>query len=204
MAVTTDQRRALAMTIPEAPVWRLSLEQYHHMIQTGILTDDDPVGFLEGLLVTKMPKNPPHSLATHLTRNALAQVVLAQWYVDAQQPFTADDSEPEPDVLVVRGERGQYCDRHPQAQDVALVVEVADATLQRDRTMKKRIYARAMIPVYWIVNLVERKVEWYAQPSVSEGEADYAQRQDVPEEDVIPVVLDGVEIARLPVRDLLP
>lgn len=204
MTVASDQRRALAMTIPEAPVWRLSLEQYHHMIQTGILTDDDPVEFLEGLLVTNMPKNPLRSLATHLTRNALAQVVPAQWYVDAQEPFTADDSEPEPDVLVVRGERRQYRERHPQAQDVALVVEVADATLQRDRTMKKRIYARAMIPVYWIINLVERKVEWYAQPSVVEGEADYAQRQDVAEDDVIPVVLDGVEIARLPVRDLLP
>jgi hypothetical protein len=88
MAIDTDQRLALAMTIPGAPVWRLSLEQYHRMIQTGILTDDDPVEFLEGLLVTKMPKNPPHSLATHLTRDALARVVPAQWYVDAQEPFT--------------------------------------------------------------------------------------------------------------------
>lgn len=92
----------------------------------------------------------------------------------------------------------------PQAQDVALVVEVADTTLQRERTLKKRIYAHAMIPVYWIVNLVERKVEWYAHPSVSEGEADYAQHQGGDGDDVIPLVLDGVEIARLPVRDLLP
>jgi hypothetical protein len=78
MSIDTDQRLALAMTIPGAPVWRLSLEQYHRMIQTGILTDDDPVEFLEGLLVTKMPKNPLHSLATHLTRDALAQVVPVQ------------------------------------------------------------------------------------------------------------------------------
>lgn len=174
------------------------------MIQTGILTDDDPVEFLEGLMVTKMPENPSHSLATHLTRNALAQVVPSQWYVDAQAPFTTRDSEPEPDVLVVRGERRRCRDRHPQAQDVALIGEVANATLQRDRTLKKRIYARAMIPVYWIINLAERKIEWYAQPFVSEAEADYAQRQDVAEDSVIPVVLDGTEMARLPVRDLLP
>ncbi len=204
MTVATDQRLALAMTIPGAPVWRLSLEQYHRMIQTGILTDDDPFEFLEGLLVAKMPNNPLHSLVAHLMRNALAQVAPAQWYVDAQEPFTADNSEPEPDVLVVRGERRQYRNHRPLAQDVALVVEVADTTLQRDRTLKKRIYARAMIPMYWIVNLVERKVEWYAHPSVSEGEADYAQRQGGTEDDVIPVVLDGVGIARLPVRDLLP
>lgn len=204
MTVDTDQRLALAMTIPAAPVWRLSLEQYHRMIQTGILTDDDPVEFLEGLLVTKTPKNPSHSLATHLTHNALAQVVPAQWYVDTQEPFTTSDSEPEPDVLVVRGERRQYRDHHPQAQDVALVVEVADTTLQRDRTLKKRMYARAMIPAYWIISLVERKVEWYAHPSVSAGEADYAEHHNVAEGEVIPVVLDGAEIARLPVRDLLP
>lgn len=111
MTVATDQRLALAMTIPGAPVWQLSLEQYHRMIQTGILTDDDPVEFLEGLLVAKMPKNSPHSLAPYLTRNALAQVVPVQWYVDAQEPLTVDDGEPEPDVLVVRGERRQYCDR---------------------------------------------------------------------------------------------
>ncbi|MBO9325378.1 MAG: Uma2 family endonuclease [Roseiflexus sp.] len=193
MAIDTDQRLALAMTIPGAPVWRLSLEQYHRMIQTGILTDDDPVEFLEGLLVTKMPKNPPRSLTTYLTRDALARVVPAQWYVDAQEPFTTADSEPEPDVL-----------RHLQAQDVALVVEVADATLQRDRTLKKRMYARAMIPVYWIINLAERMIEWYTRPFTAEGEADYAQRQDVAEDGMIPVVLDGVEVARLPVRDLLP
>lgn len=204
MSIEVEQRLASAMTIPDAPIWRLSLEQYHRMIQTGILTDDDPVEFLEGLMVTKMPKNPSHSLATHLTHNALAQVVPSQWYVDAQEPFTTRDSEPEPDVLVVRGERRRYRDRHPQAQDVALIVEVADATLQRDRTLKKRIYARAMIPVYWIINRVERKIEWYAQPFASEAEADYAQRQDVAEDGVIPVVLDGTEIARLPVRDLLP
>lgn len=192
------------MTIPDAPVWHLSLEQYHRMIQTGILTDDDPVEFREGSMAIKTPENPSHSLATHLTRNARAQVVPSQWYVDAQEPFTTRDSEPEPDVLVVSGERRQYRDRHLQAQDVALIVEVADATLQRDRTLKKRIYARAMIPVYWIIDLVERKIEWYAQPFASEAAADYAQRQDVAEDGVIPVVLDGTEIARIPVRDLLP
>ncbi|ABU57912.1 Uma2 family endonuclease [Roseiflexus castenholzii] len=105
MTVKTDRRRALAMTIPEAPVWRLSLEQCYHIIQTGIRTDDDSVEFLEGLLVTSTPKNSSYNLAAHLTRNALTQVVPAQWYIDAQEPFTADVSEPEPDVLVVCGER---------------------------------------------------------------------------------------------------
>lgn len=186
MTVDADQRLALAMTIPGAPVGRLCLDQYHRMIQTGILTDDVPVAFLEGLPVTNMPKNAPHSLATDLTRNVLAQVVPAQGYVAVQEAFTADDSEPEADVLVVRGERRQCREHHSQTQDGAPVVEVADATLQRDRTLKQRIDAR------------ERKVEL-----ASESEADDAQRHDVVEDAVIPVILDGAEVARLPVRDLL-
>ena len=69
------------------------------------------------------------------------------WYVDAQEPITTSDSEPEPDVVIVRGDTRQYLNRHPGAQDLALVVEVADTSLQRDRTSKKRLYARVGIPV---------------------------------------------------------
>jgi hypothetical protein len=66
--------------------------------------------------------------------------------------------------VVVRGDTQQYLDRHPGAEDIALIIEVSDTTLQRDRTVKKRIYARAGISIYWIVNLVEEQVEVYSQP----------------------------------------
>jgi Uma2 family endonuclease len=77
-----------------------------------------------------------------IMREELAQLVPVGWYVDAQEPITTNDSEPEPDVVIVRGDRRQYRDRHPGPDDVALVVEVSDSTLQRDRTMKQRMYAR--------------------------------------------------------------
>ncbi len=134
------------------------------MIRAGILTDDDPVELLDGWLVSKMPKNPPHCVVTRLIRQALERLVPAAWYVDTQEPLTTADSEPEPDVVVVRGETRQYLDRHPGPEDVGLVVEVADTTLQRDRTSKKRLYARAGIPVYWIVNLPESRCEVYSEP----------------------------------------
>ena len=124
-----------AVSLPTMPIWRLSVEQYHRMIRFGILTDDDPVELLEGWLITKMPKNPPHRLSTQLTREAIARLLPPGWYVDAQEPITTEDSEPEPDVVVVRGERHDYRDHHPREHDVALVVEVADTTLQRDRTL---------------------------------------------------------------------
>jgi hypothetical protein len=87
---------------PNDLIWRLSVEQYHEMIRTGILTSDDPVELLEGWLIYKTPKSPRHSVSTRVTRRALEGVVPDGWYVDTQEPITLDDSEPEPDVMLVR------------------------------------------------------------------------------------------------------
>lgn len=190
--------------VPNDYIWRLSVEQYHEMIRAGILTDDDPVELLEGWLVVKMPKNPPHRLATQLTRAALERLLPAGWFVDAQEPITTETSEPEPDVMLVRGDPRQYGDRHPGAQDLALVVEVAETSLTRDRGMKKRLYARTKIPVYWIVNLVDGWIEVYTDPTGPAAEPDYRQHRDYGPADELPVVIEGKEVGRLAVRDLLP
>jgi len=190
--------------VPIELIWRLSVEQYHAMIQADILTEDDPVELLEGWLVTKMPKNPKHSAATRFIRQALEDLILAGWYVDSQEPLTTVDSEPEPDVLVVRGDRRQYTDRHPGPQDVVLIVEVADSSLRRDRVFKKRLYAAAGILVYWVVNLPEARIEVYTDPSGPAERPDYRQRQDYAQSDAVPVLIDGVEVGRLPVDELLP
>jgi Uma2 family endonuclease len=190
--------------IPTDPIWRFSVEQYHAMIQGSILTDDDPVELLEGWLVPKMPKNPPHRVATRLVREALEQVLPEGWYVDSQEPITLLDSEPEPDVIVVRGNTRQYLDRHPGPQDLALVIEVADTTLQRDRTLKKRTYARAGIPVYWIINLPERQIEVHTMPMQSLQEPDYKQRTDYGQVASIPVEIAGTEVTTLSIPALLP
>jgi hypothetical protein len=190
--------------VPTDFIWRLSVDQYHEMIRAGILTDDDPVELLEGWLVYKMPKNPPHRIATRLTRASLERIIVAGWYVESQEPITTEDSEPEPDVGVVRGDTRQYMDRHPGPQDLALVVEVSEATLQRDRGWKKRLYAQANIPVYWIVNLIDRQVEVYTDPTGPAEQPDYRQRQIYQATDAVPVVIDGREIGRIAVCELLP
>jgi len=187
------------VSLPES-VWRMSVEQYHKMIQAGILTEDDPVELLEGILVTKMAKNPPHSLVTQLTRDALARLVLLGWFINAQEPITLADSEPEPDIAVVRGERREYAGHHPSAQDTTLVIEVADTSLSRDRGLKKRMYAAAGIPTYWIINLIEQQIEVYTDPSGS----DYFQRQDYGLSAEVPVAIGGQEVGHLVVRELLP
>ena len=190
--------------IPNDLILRLSIEQYHAIIQAGILTDDDSVELLEGWLVFKMPKNPRHRVTARLFRTALENILPPGWYVDSQEPITLSNSEPEPDIVVVRGDTRQYLDRHPGAEDIALIIEVSDATLQRDRTVKKRIYARAGIAIYWIVNLVEEQVEVYSQPLVEVEQPDYSQRLDFGRSAVIPIIIEGREIGAIAVNSLLP
>jgi Uma2 family endonuclease len=107
-------------------------------------------------------------------------------------------------VVVVRGDTREYLDRHPGLGDVPLVVVVSDTTLERDRTLKKRIYAFAEIPTYSIVNLVDQQVEVYTEPSGEAEPADYRQRQDYALEDSVPVVVEGREIAQIAVTELIP
>ncbi|XWK89718.1 MAG: Uma2 family endonuclease [Phormidium sp.] len=190
--------------IPSDMIWRLSVDRYHSMIENGILTDEDPVELLEGWLVFKMPKNPPHRAATRIVRMAIESILPSGWYVDSQEAIALFDSEPEPDVVVVRGDTRQYLDRHPGAEDIALVVEVCDTTLQRDRSLKKRIYARAGIPIYWIVNLLDRQIEEYTQPFGEGEDADYATQQNYGLQDSLPLEIEGFEIGILSANSLLP
>jgi Uma2 family endonuclease len=207
MALTTQPPTAPATRdpdVPDVPIYRLTVAQYHAMAQAGILNEDDPVELLEGWLVPKMTKHRPHTLATLLVRRGLERVLTVAWYVDSQEPVTTSDSEPEPDILVVRGDPRDYVDRQPGPEEVALVVEVAESSLEIDRGTKKRAYARAGIAIYWIVNLIERQIEVYTDPSGPADRPDYGQHRDYHLDDRVPVVLGGVEIGHLLVRELLP
>ena len=82
--------RSPAVSIDD--IWRLRVDQYHAMIRTGILTEDDPVELLEGWLVVKMPQNPPHRVTVRLTYKALESIVPTNWYIDTQAPITTADS----------------------------------------------------------------------------------------------------------------
>lgn len=203
---TTVPADAFAVTpdLYSSELWRLSVEQYHAMAEAGILVDGDPVELLEGLLVAKVTKNPGHILAKRLVRNALERLIPPGWFLGTEDSVTAGDSEPEPDAALIRGELRDYAKRHPNPGEVELVVEVADSSLRRDRTFKKRIYARAGIPFYWIVNLVDRQIEVYSTPSGPGTAPDYADRRDYGADEAVPVVVDGREVGRVAVSDVLP
>jgi Uma2 family endonuclease len=192
------------LDVPDVPIYRLTVEQYRAMARAGILDEDDPVELLEGWLVQKMTKNRPHSIVTGLIQDALIDLLPTGWHVTIQDPITTSDSEPEPDIAVVRGKRRDYQDHPPGPPSIALVVEVAETSLRQDQGHKKRIYARAGIPVYWIANLVESKFEVYTDPASAADPPGYGQRRDYGPADTIPVVLDGVEVGSLPVQAVLP
>jgi Uma2 family endonuclease len=205
MSIAAHQPSATRrFAVPPEPVLPLTVEQYHAMIRSGALQSGDPIELLEGWLVNKMIKNPPHSASTAKTRRRLNEVIPDGWSVDSQEPVTTVDSEPEPDVAVIRGLREEYVARHPGPEDIGLLVEVADTSLERDRGWKKRIYAAAGIQVYWIVNLVERQVEVFAGASGPGERPDYRTRQVFFPGDEVPVVLDGQEVGRIVASDLLP
>jgi Uma2 family endonuclease len=198
------RKRRLPPAVPTEPVYRLSVAQYHQMIDAGILTENDPVELLEGWLVPKMPKKRRHSVATRRIRKFLEQILPAGWLVESQEPVTTDTSEPEPDVMVARAETEDDLENQPGPKSVALIVEVSDTTLRHDRGFKKRVYARARVPVYWIINLVQNRVEVYTDPTGPAKEPDYRIRQEYKPGDDVPVVIAGRKVGKVPVKDLLP
>ncbi|MDX1976086.1 MAG: Uma2 family endonuclease [Pseudanabaenaceae cyanobacterium bins.68] len=194
-SIDFDQRRSFTESI-----WRLSVAQYHSMLEHGIFAQDAQVELLEGLLVAKMPKNPPHRLSTGLLQDVLLSNLPSNYHLNLQEPLTLADSEPEPDLAVVVGSRLDYRDRHPQGQEVALVVEVADSSLERDRTLKQGIYAKPGIPNYWILNLSDRTLEVYTDPSDA---GRYRQRQVLTETETMTFTLNQAAIASFKVARVL-
>jgi Uma2 family endonuclease len=172
------------------------------MIQEGILQEDDPVELLDGWIVPKMPRNPPHDAAIDIAQEVLHSVLPAGWRIRVQSAITTDSSEPEPDLTLVRGPAERYLSNHPKPPDIAVIIEVADSPLPHDREGK--LYAQAAIPVYWIINLVNRQVEVYSRPSGPDPSPGYRRRDDYLRNDSAPLILMGQEVAQVAVKSLLP
>lgn len=190
--------------VPVDPVFRFTVQQYQEMARAGILGPHDAVELLEGWLIRKMTKNPPHVVATALVAEALRRIVPAGWHVRSEGPLTTDDSVPEPDAAVALGSIRDYTERHPVPADLALAVEVADSSLDRDRRLKQRIYARAGVPTFWIVNLTDRRLEVYTRPLATSRWPKYENHESFDESGFVSVLLDDLNVGLISVSDLLP
>jgi Uma2 family endonuclease len=151
-------------TLGGMAVHPLSVDDYHRMIETGVLTDDDRVELLDGVIVDMSPEGPDHSaVIARLNRFLVRSIDDPQLLVRCQHPITlVPRSEPEPDLAVV-DESASTRSSHPAFAH--LVVEVANTSLRADRTRKARIYATAEIPEYWVVDLRHPGVHVHRDPS---------------------------------------
>ncbi len=187
--------------------YRLTVAQFDQMIRTATLREDEAVELLNGILVTKMPKNAPHRVATLKTARALEQILPAEWIVQKEEAIVVPPgTKCEPDIAVVRSELEFDPSRDAMAADCCLVVEVAD-TNSFPRSEKLPIFASAGIPVYWVVKLAPEtmpstpKVEVYTDPDQDAGR--YRTRVDLYAGETVPVVINGQEVGQIAVADLL-
>ena len=187
--------------IAPAELQRISLEIYREMIDLGLILPTDRVELLDGFLVKKMPKYPRHASVTRRlaaffeARLPRGGITIKEDPIELPAPLEGDSS-PEPDVTIVTGTPEDYERRHPGPGDIVLVVEVAgDARmLVRDRAGLER-YARAGLPMVWIVNLADDTVEIYTKPSGMVANPEYGACEVKGVGDVAEVTLGGTVVA---------
>ncbi len=151
--------------LDDLPQRRWTVDEYHRMVAAGILTARDRVELLDGQIIEMVPQEPPHASTTSSFGNDFVVLFAGKAWVRQQLPITiAPNSEPEPDVAVVKLDSQRYRDCHPTPTDVYLLVEVADSSLNYDRTRKVKAYARAKIPEYWIVDVNQRQLLVFREP----------------------------------------
>jgi len=172
----------------ETELFEFSVAAYERMIDLGILTKNDHVELLEGVIVQMSPKGIGHNLAVDYLTKALILMLKDDWSVRPQGTLQLSKAEPEPDLVVLRGLPEDYS-RHPNEHDVGLIIEVSDSSLAKDRDTKGVIYAKYGLPEYWIVNLVDEQIEIYKRDP--QHRSKYAQPVLIGKDQSLTVELEG-------------
>jgi Uma2 family endonuclease len=203
---------ALPSRVAGEPPYRLTVDQYHRMIQQGILEEGQPAELLDGYLTIKIRSTAGEDPMTVGLRHAVCVKKLAKLArrleplgcdIQTQQPVTLPPfDEPEPDGAIVIGRSESYTDHHPKATDLLCVIEVADESLKRDRGYKQQIYADSGIPQYVIANLQDNVVEVYTDPIKGKGR--YGTTVTLGMKESITFKLRGAKELRVSVRSIMP
>ena len=207
---TTQQAKSITPIVPRLKSERLraypiSVAMFDKMIEAGVFPPKNRIFLWNGRLVEKMTKNPPHVFAQNEIVEALRTLTPPGWFVEQDQPVTLGErSVPEPDVKVVRGNRADFRSKRPQSSDVSLAVEVSDSSLPLDTRSVLQNYARAGIPVYWVVNIPDARIEVYSDPTGPDRRPAYRSRRDYGLEEEAPVILDGLEVGKIAVKNVMP
>ena len=145
---------------------RLSIADFLRMAQVGILREDDRIELIKGELIDMAPIGSKHASTVGVLTKLVILAAGEQGFVTSQSPVVLnDDSQPQPDLLLLKWRADYYVSALPQPGDVLLLIEVSDATLHFDRDIKIPLYAKSGIPEVWLVNLEDRTIEVYREPS---------------------------------------
>ncbi|MFQ4139306.1 Uma2 family endonuclease [Nodosilinea sp. PGN35] len=164
MTLTTDDRRLTTVTL-----YRWTVDRYHQAVKAGIF-EGQPLELLNGALIEMSPEGIPHAGLSSDAADYLRSRLGSQVKVREAKPITLpNDSEPEPDIAIVKPLGDLYkTERHPLVPDIFWVMEYANTSLEKDLELKDKIYAQAGITEYWVVNLKTRELVVFRDPA--EGE----------------------------------
>ena len=187
-----DEGLSLLARHPDVPRWLWTVDEYHRMGEAGLLTKEDRVELVEGELVQMAPIGSEHVGSVLTLNRLLVMAVEERAMVSVQGPVRLDrHSEPEPDFAILKPRADEYRSALPTAQDVLLIIEVADTSLAYDRGLKLELYARHGIPEVWVVNLAAQEVEVFRGPH----DGDYSSRVHVGRSSTLEIAaLPGVSI----------
>lgn len=169
---------------------RFTVAEYYAMADAGILSEDDRVELLDGDIIVMPPIGDWHAGGVKFFNNTMLPKLLGRAMIAVQDPVRLDEhSEPQPDVTLLQWRDDFYRNGHPGPGDVLLLIEVADSSIEFDRTAKLAAYARAGIPEFWIVNRPSRRIESYADPT---GDSYTTVRYFNPGETVAPLAFPDI------------
>ena len=172
---------------------QFTVTEYYRMAEAGILSEDDRVELIEGEIIHMSPIGPHHAASVDRLNTFLSQQVGSAAIVRVQSPIRLTEySEQEPDIALLRPRADFYAQAHPTPADVLVVVEVADTSLEYDREVKIPLYARALIPEVWLVDLVNQTISVYSQPA---NGAYQTASQLTPGESLVSPALPGLTLS---------
>lgn len=170
--------------------YKWTVEDYHQLVATGLLAGK-PVELLEGEIIEMSPEGVPHSYTNRTVADYLRSLLSGLAAVSEAHPITLDNSEPEPDIAIVRLPEEIYKQHHPYPEDIYWLIEVSNRTLEKDLQEKTVVYARNGIAEYWVIDLLHKKIWIFTHPE-SQG---YGQTQEITTGTIAPQSFPQIAIA---------
>lgn len=198
MATIQLENLSAENAIPHTIHW--TRERYYKMAEMGWF-DGKRVELIEGEIVEMSPIGSAHATAVTLVQKSLQRIISDKNFIRVQMPVSVEiQSEPEPDISIISGGIRDYATAHPTT--ALLIVEVSDTTLRLDRNAKARIYAKAGVQEYWILNLSQKQLEVHRSPRKLESGYQYAETRILTEQDKITPLF--APQASISVAEMLP